>query len=156
MADFSKRRPSLMALGGLCLMVAAVPAAELQVAETRPLGFGSFTAGDGSVTVSPSSMRTTTGSVVPLTAQPGQAAQFVVSGDPDMAYAITLPADGTVFLDNGSASMPVTGFTSQPASAGVLPGTGSQALSVGATLDVDANQAPGTYSGTFNVTVDYN
>ncbi|WP_373861577.1 DUF4402 domain-containing protein [Burkholderia multivorans] len=46
------------------------------------------------------------------------------------------------------------------AGAGTLGGTagtaGTQTVYVGGTLNVAGNQAPGAYSGTFNVTVAYN
>lgn len=137
-------------------MSMSVSAAEVQVSATQQLGFGSFTAGSGTVSVTPSGARTTTGNVVALSADPGQAAQFLVSGDPSMTYAITLPVDGTVTLSNGATDMPVNGFVSDPASSGVLPGSGSQVLSVGATLHVATDQPTGSYSGSFSVTVNYN
>ena len=37
-----------------------------------------------------------------------------------------------------------------------LSGGGSDTFNVGATLNVGATQAAGTYSGTFDVTVNYN
>ena len=106
--------------------------------------------------MTPSGARTTSGNVVTLSADPGQAAQFLVSGDPSTTYAITLPVDGTVVLSNGAIDMPVSGFVSDPAANGVLPGSGSQLLSVGATLHVAAGQPAGSYSGSFSVTVNYN
>lgn len=146
----------------LCSLIAMAGAgasavqAQVAVESTQPLGFGSFAAGNGSVSISPTGVRTSTGEVVALSAHPGQPAQFVVTGDPSMTYAITLPADGTVALSNGTTNMPVNGFVSDPAGSGVLSGSGSQVLSVGATLGVSAGQPPGSYSGSFNVTVNYN
>jgi hypothetical protein len=51
--------------------------------------------------------------------------------------------------------MTVTNFLSNPSSGGALSSTGSAYVSVGATLDVGANQTFGAYSGSFNVTVSY-
>lgn len=138
------------------LATAPAQAAEVGLVNTQPLAFGSFTVGSGSVSISPSGARTASGEVVGLSADPGHAAQFTVDGDPAMTYAISLPADGTVTLSNGTSSMPVNGFTSDPAGSGVLSGSGSQVLSVGATLEVTASQPPGSYSGGFTVTVNYN
>jgi hypothetical protein len=68
------------------------------------------------------------------------------------------PASFTVSatMTNGGSSMTVNTFTSEPSGTGQLDALGNQALSVGATLHVGAVQAPGTYSGTFDVTVAYN
>jgi hypothetical protein len=51
--------------------------------------------------------------------------------------------------------MALNGFTSSPAATGMLPGGGTLAISVGATMTVGNQQAPGSYSGTFNVTINY-
>lgn len=131
-------------------------AAVIGVATTQPLSFGKFVAGAGSVTLHPSGARSAGGSVVLLTSDPGQAAQFSVSGDAAATYAVTLPGNGSVVLSNGSSNMPVNGFVSSPASSGTLSGGGTQILNVGATLEIAAGQQPGAYSGSFNVIVDYN
>ncbi|MDO8771956.1 MAG: DUF4402 domain-containing protein [Burkholderiaceae bacterium] len=124
---------------------------------TQSLAFGSLVAGSGgNVTVSPASVRSTSGGVVLVPSGAGAAAQFSVTGDPSATYAITLPANGVVLLTSGSNTMAVNNFTSNPASIGQLSGGGSQTLTVGATLGVGSNQASGSYSGSFNVTVIYN
>uniref|UniRef100_UPI0025FBD785 DUF4402 domain-containing protein n=1 Tax=Novosphingobium sp. TaxID=1874826 RepID=UPI0025FBD785 len=59
-------------------------------------------------------------------------------------------------LVNGVNRMAVTGFTGNVASsAAALDATGNFTLNVGATLNVAANQAIGTYSGTYVLTVVY-
>lgn len=131
-------------------------AAVIGIATTQPLSFGTFVAGAGSVTLQPSGARSTTGSVIALATDPGHAAQFSVSGDASAAYAITLPGNGTVVLSNGSSNMPVNGFVSSPASGGTLSGDGTSIVNVGATLEVADGQAPGAYSGSFTVTINYN
>lgn len=139
------------------LASAALPAQTLN--NTGPLSFAAFTAGlgGGTVTVSALGGRLKSGSVI-LVNQGGtaSAAQFTISGTPGAAFAITLPADGTVLLGDGSgATLALNGFTSSPAGSGLLPGGGSQTISVGATLSVGGQQTPGNYSGSFNVTVNY-
>lgn len=124
---------------------------------TQPLAFGSLVAGSGgSVTVSPASVRSASGGVVLVPSGPGAAAQFSVTGDPNATYAISLPGNGVVSLTSGSNTMAVNNFTSSPNLTGALSVGGSQTLMVGATLSVGSNQAPGSYSGTFDVTVNYN
>lgn len=132
--------------------------ASMTINNTRGLSFGSFVAGSGgTVTVSAGSERSATGAVILLPSTSGQSAQFTVQGDPNATYTIELPADSTVVLTGPGADMALTNFTSQPSGAGgQLDLTGSQVLSVGATLQVGGNQVSGSYSGSYNVTVNYN
>jgi hypothetical protein len=84
------------------------------------------------------------------------AAEFAVTGEGTYTYAITLPA--SITLDDGAShSMTVDTFTSNPSGTGALT-AGAQTLLVGATLNVSAGQAAGTYSNTtdLTVTVNYN
>lgn len=143
------------------LCTAVVPACwadnPIAIVSSQALAFGSFAAGSGgSVIVSTSGARSSRGAVVLLSADGGAAASFNVSGDPNLTYAITLPADDEARLSSDGHSMALTAFTSSPAETGTLSAGGSQMLSVGATLGVVNHQAPGSYSGSFNVSVDYN
>lgn len=130
----------------------------ISISNLQALAFGKFAAGSGgTVTVSPSGARTATGGVILLSSGSGSAASFRVSGDPGLTYYIVLPANGVVALGNGTGqTMPVSDFTSSPAAAGQLDLSGVQTVSIGATLNVSAGQAAGNYSGSFDVTVDYN
>jgi hypothetical protein len=151
----------------LSLMLACVCTAFLAFSATRAeaqsivngsgLSFGAFLAGSGgTVAVGTSNNRSKSGGVF-LLSQGGSAAsaQFTVSGTPGAAYAISLPANGTVALTGPGADMALNGFLSSPTPLGTLSGGGSQMLSIGATLSVGSNQTPGSYSGSFNVTVTY-
>jgi hypothetical protein len=134
--------------------------AQLTVANTRDLGFGAFVAGSGGMlTMAPNGARSATGSVLPLSIGSGSSALFTVStADPLMAnttFSISLPVNGEVTLTNGPHQMPVLNFVSTPAGAAQLSGMW-QSFTVGATLAVGANQEPGTYTGTFTVTVNHN
>lgn len=134
------------------------PVAAISISNLQPLAFGKFAVGSGgTVTVSPNGIRTATGGVVLLSSDSGGAASFRVSGDPGLSYDIVLPPDGAVVLASGGGqSMPVGAFTSSPADFGQLEPSGVQTVAVGATLTVATGQAAGGYSGSFNVTVDYN
>ncbi|HEV7572869.1 MAG TPA: DUF4402 domain-containing protein [Thermoanaerobaculia bacterium] len=125
----------------------------IAITKTADLNFGTIISGStGTVTVSPAGVETAIGATV-LNPNPNvSAAQFNVTGEPSTVYTITLP--GTITITNGAQTMSVGGFQSTPAS-GVLSAGGSQALQVGATLNVGTNQAVGSYSGTFSVTVNY-
>lgn len=139
-------------------IVARAQLLALTIQNTRGLSFGSFVAGaGGTVVVSPASERSATGSTMLVPSKNGQSAQFTVEGDPDATYSIDLPADSTVFLTGPGVDMALTNFTSEPSGAGgQLSATGSQTLSVGATLQVQDSQASGSYSGSFDVIVNYN
>jgi hypothetical protein len=120
------------------------------------LFFGDLSAGaeSGTLELSPGGTRTTTGGVTVNSAIAGSPAAFDVQGDPNSTYSITFPA--AIVMSNGSPnSMVVDKFTSLPEATGVIDASGQQTLYVGATLNVDSNQAFGTYSGELNVTVDY-
>lgn len=142
----------------LALLLAGATAQGQTLGNTAALSFGSFTAGaGGTITVNTAGARVKTGSVI-LVSQGGSAsaAQFTITGTASAAFSITLPTDGTVFLsDGGSGSMALNSFTSNPSGSGVLSGGGTQQISVGATLTVGSQQTSGSYSGSFNVTVNY-
>jgi hypothetical protein len=130
----------------------------IAIAQVADLNFGNIVAGigAGNVTVGTDGIRTSIGDVILPTATPGtvNAAEFTVTGLAAATYAITLP--GSIDIsETGGETMTVTDFTSDPSGTGTLTG-GTQTLSVGATLNVKANQAAGNYTGTFNVTVAYN
>jgi protein-disulfide isomerase len=128
------------------------------LAANQPLAFGSFAPGvsSGTVTISPAGARSSGGGVFLVSSGAGAAASYTVGGTSSATYAITLPSNGEVVLTSGPNSMAVNNFSSSPAGTGVIGGGGTQTLSVGATLTVGGNQATGSYSGSFNVTVEYN
>jgi hypothetical protein len=141
-------------------MVAPAGWAQESVAinSVQGLSFGRFVAGSGgSVTVSTDGNRNAGGGVLLIRSGQGSAAQFTVSGDSDATYTIQLPGNDFVSLTGSGTDMFINNFTSTPSGAeGQLGAGGSQALSVGGTLNVGSGQAPGDYSGTFSVTVSYN
>ena len=84
----------------------------------------------------------------------GTAAQFTVTGEASAAYVISLPSTSVTLTSASSDTMTVDNFIND--GTGTLNGGGTEIVSVGATLHVGAGQAPGSYSGTFDVTVNYN
>jgi spore coat protein U-like protein len=130
----------------------------ISITNVADLNFGNIVAGTGAgtVTVATTGNRTSTGDVILPSATLGtvNAAEFKVTGLADATYAITLPTSIDI-SETGGTTMTVTDFTSNPSGTGTLAG-GTQTLSVGAMLNVKANQAAGNYTGTFNVTVAYN
>lgn len=89
-----------------------------------------------------------------VAASPGS---WSVTGTPDGEYAITLPENGTVTVTDGLGNsmainnFRVGNFTSDTNR--TLDSTGADTFTVGAAVSVGANQAPGDYSGTYDVTV---
>ena len=115
--------------------------ASIAITKTRDLAFGSGVPGDGAKLVAAS--------------DPTASASFNVTGAASKAYNITLPA-GSINMSNGAATIGVSAFTSSPATSGVLSGAGAQTITVGATrAALSPTQAPGSYSGSFTVTVTY-
>jgi hypothetical protein len=148
---------SLCALLALAVLMGAPVQAQV-INELSSLSFGAFVAGGtGSVVLDAQGPRRQTGEVY-LTGQGAAAstAVFAVAGSPFTSYAITLPANGTVTLVDGRGNtMAVNAFASSIGGAGVLAGDGSAQFRVGATLLVGFGQAPGQYSGAFNITLEY-
>ncbi len=132
----------------------------ISIAKTADMNFGNIavsSSAGGTVVLAPAGTRTTTGSVtLPATAGSPAAASFTVTGQGNYTYSITLPSTATL-TDGASHTMTVGTFTSNPSSTGTLS-SGTQTVSVGATLTVGAAQTPGTYttSTPFTVTVNYN
>ena len=109
----------------------------------------------GTLILSAGGVRVTTGGVNVNRAIAGRPATFDIQGDPNATYSVTFPA--AVIMTNGSPnSMVIDKFTSSPDTTGVIDASGQQTLYVGATLNVNSNQAFGSYSGELTVTVDYN
>lgn len=82
-------------------------------------------------------------------------AAFAVFGDPNRWFVLFTPTQTTV--SNGSATMLVNQFQANTFIFGLrrFDATGYADISVGARLNVNANQPVGTYSGTYNLTVLY-
>src|SRR5476649_507048 len=132
--------------------------APITIVKNVDLNFGDVipSAAVGTVIVDPAGARTSAGGASLGNSTGVAAASFTVGGAKSATYAITLPA-APITITNGAANMTVGTFTSSPVASGTLDATtGTQTLTVGATLNVGANQATGSYTGTFNVTVTYN
>lgn len=116
------------------------------------LNFGTFQPGSGgTVTVSPAGVGSTGGGVTFVTGSTVGTDRLIASGDPNRLISIST-AGGTV--STGLASM---SFTTTPnLTAGFLPAAGAGYFTVGGTLTVSGTQLPGTYVGSYLVTVTYN
>lgn len=149
----------LAALAALLLLAARDSnAQQLAIGNLRALDFGRFVAGSGgAITISPTGLRSRSGGVVLLNSPSTGQAMFSLGrsgGEEGRAVVISLPPNGSTLLSSGSASMAVNAFVHEPANLVSIP-TGGATLSVGATLMVAPDQAPGHYTGTFSLIVNY-
>lgn len=131
----------------------------IAITNTSAMNFGNVAVNNnpGTVVLTPAGARSATGGcTLPATAGTVSAAAFTVTGIASATYSITLPAGATT-ITSGTDNMTVDTWTSSPTPTGTLTG-GTETLTVGATLNVAADQPAGIYtSGTpFTVTVNYN
>ena len=119
--------------------------------------FGEISASSapGTIVLEPGGSRTSTQGATLNSAVRGGPASFEIIGDPSSTYIVSLPASVRLTSSNGQ-SMQVIRFNSLPSATGQLDGGGRQTLFVGGTLNVNANQLYGSYSGVMSVTVEYN
>lgn len=130
----------------------------LTVLKTDDLNFGGLIPSPvaGTATVNPvTGAVTTTGGV---TAAPGatSAAAFVGVGTRRAPIIIRIPRNPiTITRVGGTETMTVSNFTLDGNSTRHINAFEAFHFQVGARLDIGANQAHGTYVGTFDVTVQY-
>jgi Domain of unknown function (DUF4402) len=129
------------------------------------LDFGKVLAGTtaGTVTLAPTGVRTKTGGVT-LVGNSQQVATFSGQGRFNQAVDISMGAN-TINLTGPGAPMqvrtwvigstPTAILTTAPLRFRIGSATGIFSFPLGATLAVGANQAPGIYTGTYSVTLQY-
>jgi hypothetical protein len=141
----------------------------ISITKTSDLDFGRFAAGTagGTVRVDNSGARlaATGGVILTAAGSTPTAAVFDVTGDNNATYSIDAATGTDTALDDGNShtmALALTGNLTGAANTAAIPatgtldGTGAQSIHIGGTLTVGATQAPGTYTGTITVTVDYN
>jgi hypothetical protein len=141
----------------------------IAIAKNVALSFGQFAhSGTTQSTVvlkASDGTRTATGSVVLLSGGAGAAGTFDVSGANSATYAVTVPTSASLALSTDTTktmSFAPSYYSVGSATSngtGTLSGTGADTLKVGGTLTVGdgtVTQPQGTYTGTYNVTVEYN
>ena len=137
--------------------VTATVISTLSLTNQSGLAFGDIAASNtaGSVVLSPTGSRISTGGASINSTVAGGPAVFDVQGDPNAVYEITLPVSVVLTATAGN-TMSVDNFTSLPATTGLTDSGGRETLFVGGTLNVGSNQGFGSYSGIMSVTVGYN
>jgi len=129
----------------------------LSVIKRADLDFGTLVvSGAGTAVIDPvSGSEAVTGPIV-TAGTPGHPAKFTATGSKNAVALIRLPKNPiNVTRVGGTETMTVTDWTVDGAINRRIPITDTFDFSVGATLNVAANQAEGTYTGTFTVTVQY-
>ncbi len=136
-----------------------------QLVSTRALDFGDVLASTaGTVTVAPAGTMTFTGGVTPLGGN-HSAGQFIGIGTRNRLIRLTVTPTQITITNGAGGSMIVNNFTigglnglnqnGNSSNYRIVAANGQFTFNVGARLNVAANQAPGTYSGTYNVEFNY-
>ncbi|MHA6280479.1 DUF4402 domain-containing protein [Salinimicrobium sp. CAU 1759] len=110
----------------------------------------------GEVVLTPQGERLVSGDVGLSEGSIVTAAAFEVVGQQGYTFSISLPGDQAQLV-NGEENMTLKNFTSSTGSNGKLS-TGKTFIKVGATLEINPQQAPGFYSTPtpLSITVNYN
>lgn len=119
----------------------------------QSMDFGTIVPGSTAATVSMTAAGVRNAPAGVSTYGTSQAGTFTITAAPStpVTFAFT---NGT--LTSGSNTMTVQNFTHTTSTGtDTMPATGPMTLNVGADLLVGANQAAGTYNGTYQVTVGY-
>ncbi len=127
----------------------------LTVTATADLQFGQIAANTGgSVTVNADSSVSKTGGLISTGSR--APAAFDVVGSPNAMVIVSLPtASVNLTRVSGTETMQLGSFNTDPNGAFQLDTAGAGSFNVGGTLTVGANQVAGTYTGTFQVSVEY-
>ncbi len=130
----------------------------LSLVKKKDLDFGTLASATtaGTATLDPTTGTvTTTGGVTALSGTSGPAT-FVGVGTKNAVYQIRLPTTPiTITRVGGTETMTVSTWTLDGATNRHVDAFEAFEFNVGARLAVGANQVPGTYVGTFDVTVHY-
>lgn len=139
----------------------AVVVAPAAMSNTGELKFGKFVqpTGSGTLTLSPAGVMTGTGAVNgnQLIAQSGGGASpgtFQIIANTNQAFTVYGPIS-TTLTKSGSGTMTVTNLTGTLTQTATVGSNVYYTLSVGGTLNVGANQAVGTYTGSYTLTTFY-
>ncbi len=102
--------------------------------------------------------RTITGGDGVLLSGTSSRATYTVGGEGAQAFSITVPANFSMTRSGGAETIVVTLTASATSGtlSGALASSGTATFGVGGSMDLTSSTATGAYSGTFNVTVQYN
>lgn len=150
-------RHARLLVGALILLLPGIPAAQISVAKTADLSFGNLgtSTSAGTAVLNPATgVMTVTSGVVNLGGTQSAASFTVtVSGNPFYTFGLPLRGITLTTLTGPGSTMLVDTFTSNPPCPPCGGKGHNDVVIVGATLHVSANQAQGSYSGSFIVIV---
>ncbi|WP_293881675.1 DUF4402 domain-containing protein [Sphingomonas sp.] len=135
----------------------AITLRKLSILNLSPLDFATIiaTPAAGTITIDPDDdSRSSTGGSMGAGGVP-QAAKFYTYGGPLQNLQVNRGPLPVLTRVGGGATMNVTGLTLNGPVLRFLDAAGLLDLRVGGTLAVGANQATGTYTGTFQIIVTY-
>lgn len=149
--------PGSIAVSGTARATVVQP---IVITNTAAMSFGSIIrpTAPGTVTLSTAGTLTATGGAVGnlVTGPSGPtpaAGEFQILTAPGRAFAVFAPISFSV--TNGGAAMPVSLLTGTLQTVSSTPATITYRLRVGATMTLAANQALGTYNGTYTLIAVY-
>jgi hypothetical protein len=121
------------------------------VSQTAPLNFGIInTTSAETITIAPdSSISTLNGTSISGTPA---AAAFSASGEPNNAVTISF-TNGSIA--GAGTPIPINNFAHNAGGSPTFAGDGTLSFAVGADLVINDGQAPGIYTGTYEVAVNY-
>lgn len=121
------------------------------VSEVAPLNFGaiSATASADVLTLTPGGLVSSLNGAISSGSTP---ASFGVTGSPNSAVTISFVNGSVTNLGN---NMSLNGFTHDAGVTPALAGDGSLLFAVGGDLNIGTSQAAGLYTGTYQVSVNY-
>ncbi len=161
--DYGENRrcgwPTRILVAGLAALAPAIgigpaAAAVTSVTAQMDIQFGSTVPDpvvSGTAIINTSGGKSTTGGAFDLGGAT-RAARFRLIGGNSSAYVCTLP--GTIQVTSGGNTADVDSFTASQPLSGILPGNGRLTIDVGATLQLPAGLAAGSYTGTVTMTCD--
>lgn len=133
--------------------IAPPPPPDVEAVEWSSLYFGSIVppqSGSALIALSPEGARTCPENAICLT-NDHHAARFGVTGEDNRFFAVSLPSG--ISVSNGSDMMDIENLTSS-LTTGFLR-NGYSEFCIGGDLIVEAGQSTGDYTGTYQVTVEY-
>jgi len=146
----------------------AVVVTPLSFVKVDDLNFGSLVPSNtaGTVVLAPTGARTATGGVQLAAGAAPQPASFAGRGSRNQLVSIQVTSNTRTLTRVGGGdtmtmdtfiigSTPTAQLTTTPLSFRITNTNGLFAFPIGATLRVKARQTPGTYTGTFSVTLNY-
>jgi Domain of unknown function (DUF4402) len=144
--------------------VSVITLTRTSIVNSAPLDFGTIIPAAAAGTVSINAQTgARTATVVTPTGGTFSRAEFVAAGTPLRIVTLTLNPSPTITITSGANSMTINqlrvsvdGGPPQPFGPNQLLGVfGVISFDVGGRLNVGANQAPGLYTGSFTLTMDY-